>query len=206
MSKIQGIAFDLEGTVINIESAHHRGHLLAAHEAGVVLDFDSALRSLPHFIGGPREAIAQEIFELSRKNLHVCKIIEWDKFYYKKLLPEIEIVPRPGFVEILNTLRREGVKVSIGSLTPSDQAELLLEKSGLKNIFSQNEIILREDVREVKPAPDVFFETALLMDVVTSHQLVFEDSPRGAEAALRAGSQVVGMPVYNRLDVISPLI
>ena len=31
---IRGIAFDLEGTMVDVEAAHHHGHVAAANEFG----------------------------------------------------------------------------------------------------------------------------------------------------------------------------
>lgn len=204
-SKIQGVAFDLEGTVIDVEEAHHKGHLAAAAEAGVDLTLETALEKLPHFIGGPDDVIIEEIWQLSDQKKSVSFIAERDRFYYQKLLAELPIVPRPGFLELLEKIRKQGIKTSIGSLTAEADALLLLERSGLTKQFSREITILREDVAALKPAPDVFLATARCMQIDPRSQLVFEDSPRGVKAALAAGSAAVGMPVYDRPEVIAEL-
>ncbi|MEN9341789.1 MAG: hypothetical protein RIQ54_45 [Candidatus Parcubacteria bacterium] len=108
-------------------------------------------------------------------------------FYY--------IEPRVGFLDFCNNALAMDLKLTIGSLTPEKQARVLLERSGLTAIFGRQNIVLREDVVNPKPAPDVFLKTASLMDIAPFQQLVFEDSPRGVTAALAAGSKAVGMPV-----------
>lgn len=201
-----GIAFDLEGTVIDVEFAHHESHILAAKEVGVELNLDLALEKIIHFIGGPDEEVCKEIYELSDKKYPIPFILGVKKFYYEELLKNIsEIKPRKGFMEFLDYLKKGGKKISIGSLTPSNQAKTLLLKSGLYNYFEKNNLVLREDVMNVKPAPDVFLLTAKRMEVSPVHQLVFEDSPRGVSAAIKAGSKVIGMPVYDRPEVIENL-
>lgn len=202
---IKGIAFDLEGTVIDVEKAHHEGHIAAAREVGVTLDLDTALQKIPHFIGGPDDAIVQEIWELSDKKNPIDFIAERDRFHYERLLKELSIVPRPGFLEFLERIVAEGLKISIGSLTAEIDVMLLLEHAGLDKYFSREITVLREDVQNVKPAPDVFIETARRMGIDPREQLVFEDSPRGIMAALAAGSRAIGMPVYNKEEVIDEL-
>jgi len=62
--QIKGIAFDLEGTVIDVEVAHHNAHFATAAEVGVSLTFDNAFQ-LPHFIGGPDSKVMEDIWALS---------------------------------------------------------------------------------------------------------------------------------------------
>ncbi len=202
---ILGFAFDLEGTVIDVETAHHHGHLATAAELGVMLTLDEALQKLPHFIGGPDEAICEEIWRFSDQTTSLATIIERDKFHYHRLLKELPIVPRPGFLECSAHLDRLGIKKSIGSLTGTIEANTLLERSGLSKIFDRSVTVLREDVQNIKPAPDVFLETARRMGIQPNQQLVFEDSSRGVQAARAAGSLAIGMPVYHRPEVIASL-
>lgn len=205
---ITGIAFDLEGTVVDVEAAHHGGHLAAAAEFGLKISLIEAYTKLPHFIGGPDEKVCldiQDLLPLHRKAA-VSLILERDKFHYERLLAEIPIEPRPGFMEFRSEILRMGLRVSIGSLTPEKQAVKLLERSGLAEIFSKESIVLREHVANPKPAPDVFLKTAEVMQIDPKNQLVFEDSPRGVQAALAAGSRAIGMPVVIRGSTVGALV
>lgn len=201
---IKGVAFDLEGTVIDIESVHHRAHLLSAQEAGVYLtDVPSAIRLIPHFIGGPDELVAEEIVKLSDRQVSPEWLLERKKFHYQHLLSTVDIAPRPGFLRVCKEMQDRGLLISIGSLTATSNAKVLLETSGLDKIFLTNCIVLREDVHNVKPAPDVFLETAQRMGILPSEQLVFEDSPNGIKAAVSAGSRAIGIPVYlETVDIL----
>jgi len=204
--KIQGIAFDLEGTVVNVEDAHHNAHLMAMAEMGITMTLEEAIVKIPHFIGGPHEKIREEVYELSDKKHTASFYSERDGFYYEKLPKEMLIVPRSGWLEVIDNIKLRGIRVSIGSLTREDKAMHLLERSGLFDHFSREMIVLHGDVKEAKPAPDVFFETARRMGINPMHQLVFEDSPRGVQAARKAGSRAIGMPVYNIPQTLIPLI
>ncbi len=204
---IKGIAFDLEGTVVDVEAAHHQGHFVAAREVGVELDLDSALEKLPHFIGGPDDRIAEEILALSpqKDSITAEQILVRDKYWYEIYLKELPVAPRPGFLRVFNELKEHGFLVSIGSLTAEIQATFLLDQSGLKQLFGAENIVLREHVENMKPAPDVFLKTAAIMGLDPKEQLVFEDSSNGVRAARAAGSIAIGMPVYNRPETVQAL-
>lgn len=203
---IRGLGLDLEGTVVDVEKAHHKGHLAAAADAGVPLTMDEALQRLPHFIGGPDIAIVTEIWQISDKRMSFEEIKKSDEKYYWEFLQGMEIAPRPGFREFLAEARQLGLQLSIGSLTPTNQAQVLLDRSGLRNMIGELNIVLAEDVEWLKPAPDVYIETARRMGINPNDQLVFEDSSRGVQAAIAAGSRAIGMPVYNRVEATVPLL
>lgn len=202
---IRAVAFDLEGPVIDVEFAHHGAHISAAADVGVKLSIEECFEKIPHFIGGPDEKIAEEIAGLAGGGADPKFIFQRDSLHYERILKEAEIKPRPGFVEFLEWLIAKKVKVSIGSAVDREHGDMFLRKTGLSRYFSPELVLMAGDVVNSKPAPDVYLETARRMRVGVKEQLVFEDSPRGAMAAVVAGSPVVGMPIYNKPKVISRL-
>ena len=69
-----------------------------------------------------------------------------------------------------------------------------------KQWFSQFKQIVRGDdpeLKEGKPAPDIFLLAAERLGVDPAQCLVFEDAPSGSEAALAAGMSVVVVPDPN---------
>ncbi|MEK6970048.1 MAG: HAD family phosphatase [Nanoarchaeota archaeon] len=201
--------FDLEGTVVDVECAHHIGFICAAKDFGVELSFEECLATLPHFIGGPDEEGAKDISAVAAKRglaVDYHNILEKKKIHYDRLLRELSIQPRRGFLDFFSTVKNAGIKYAIGSVTNQDQAVVLLERAGLADLFGYENIVLREHVQRPKPAPDVWIETAKRIGVEPSKQIVFEDSPRGINGAIEVGAYCIGMPVYNRANVITPLI
>lgn len=210
MKTILGIAFDLEGTVVNVEPAHHAAHLQIAGELGLSLTLDDCVRGnvLPHFIGGPDEVIYSEMLGLAGNpsGVTAAQLLARKKELYRSNLGRLTVQPRPGWEHVFHRALRNGLRVSIGSLTAREEALVLLKRSGLGEIFPPELTILREDVVNPKPAPDVFQKTAERMGISPTAQLVFEDSPRGVQAALAAGSVAMGMPVYDLPEVHAALL
>ncbi len=205
---IKGIAFNLEGTVVNLEQAHHGAHLKVCREVGLNFTLEEAIVAIPHFIGGPHKTIAQEIYDLGDKTQSVEWVSQRDSEYYEELLKTMPIEPRPGFSTVLFRLQDSllQIKTSIGSLTTDEKAHFILDRSGLSKSFDPKNVVLQSHVKNLKPAPDVFLETARRMGVAPNEQLVFEDSPRGVQAAIAAGSRAIGMPVYKNRVVIMQLL
>lgn len=206
---IRGIAFDLEGTIINVEPAHHEGLRAAAQEFGLELSLEECFQLIPHFIGGPDEKNAEDVaallYERKRTQVEPAEILEAKKKHYERLLEKLEIQPRQGFLKTYSAFSDKSLPMAIGSLTAQEQALALLQRSGVGDLLGYAQIVLREHVKNLKPAPDVWIETAKRMHISPEEQLVFEDSPRGIQGAVQIGAVCVGMPVYNRSDTVHAL-
>lgn len=211
MRTILGLAFDLEGTVVDVEEAHHKAHLLISRELGLGLTLEDCLKGvvIPHFIGGPDEVIYEEMLKRTWGGAtpeRVAQMLVRKRILFRENLGKLTIQPRPGWEDFFDLALACELAASIGSLTARVEAEVLLSRSGVGRLFPRNLTILREDVEHTKPAPDVFFKTAERMGISPTAQLVFEDSPRGVQAARAAGSVAVGMPVYDRPEVHAALL
>ena len=230
--KILGVAFDLEGTLVNLEKLHWDAHMRASEEAGLDLylnleDFNDPKNTetfllLPHFIGSPREVIMQDIVTLARQqhtldpnlaklsdNELVAYFSKIDKDHFENTfanLTEKDCQPRVGAIELIRQLKAKGIPIAIGSLTESISARKILKLSGLDKEFEGYPVILREDVKKLKPDPEVYLATARAMGIDPKNQLVFEDSHTGVQAGVEAGSVVVGIPTVYQEDLVSRLL
>ncbi len=196
---IKGIAFDLEGTLINLEPLHHSAHLEVFRKVGLFLSIEEAIKKIEHFIGGPDRAIMEDVHKLGYKSLTIEYMLEIDRELYEKQLKELKhIPPREGVLDLLEKLKEKKIPYAIGSLTNTKNAIIILQKSKLTDYFKRDKIVLKEDVKNLKPAPDIYLETAKRMNIPPYEQLVFEDSHNGVKAAKAAGSRVIGMPIYYK--------
>ena len=204
---IRGIAFDLEGTAVDVERAHHDARLQAAREVGVEITFEEAISKIPGFVGGSWEEVAQSIWRLSDGCRDPGEIFELIKVHFQRRLATIRgDITRPGFRTFVHEARDLGLSVAIGSSTPFWQAQRLLAMSRLSEIFDGSHIVLGDDVVKRKPDPEVYRLTAQRMGIPTNEQIVFDDSPHGIRAAVSAGSVAYGTPVYTNPHLFSMLL
>jgi beta-phosphoglucomutase-like phosphatase (HAD superfamily) len=195
--RFQGAAFDLEGTVVDLESAHHLGHLDAAAELGLHLSLEEAVRDIPAFVGGPDLEVAKAIQSRIRQSVSLEHLLARMKYFCYLHRRSLEVRVRPGFDCVLSDMHRLGVRTCIGSVTEKAEGMDLMRESRLTDHFPQELLVFAEDVISPKPAPDVYLETAKRMKVEPSQQIVFEDSVPGIQAAVAAGSRVVAIPVLK---------
>jgi beta-phosphoglucomutase len=198
-----GIAFDLEGTIVNVEPAHHGAWIRAAAEIDVHLSSpEDAMERIPNFSGGPEEIVIRQVYALrsdgrvpSEEEARCFHRRKWA--HYEELLGQIDLAPRPGFLDVYERIHSRGLPMTIGTAVELERALPIFRRSGLDQLFRLSDIVFNADVKNPKPAPDCFIETARRMGVDPSKQIVFEDSPRGVRAGRAAGSRVIGMPVYR---------
>jgi HAD superfamily hydrolase (TIGR01509 family) len=100
--------------------------------------------------------------------------------------------PRPGVSDYLKTARRLGLRMAVASSSGHAWVEGYLHQLGLFEYFEV--ILCQEDVRRVKPEPDLFLAALDALKLRAEETLVFEDSPNGVLAAQRAGMRVVAVP------------
>lgn len=195
---VEGVAFDLEGTIVDVEALHHAAHLRAAADVGVVLTRGEAMLQLPHFIGGPDEEVAAEIVCLASRNISMEGVLSTKRSYFAELLRKRRrITARRGFRDFARWLKTRGLAIAVGTVTDRTAAFNFLERSGLLAEFGDEMVVAREDVSSPKPAPDVYRETARRLGIGPDRQLVFEDSAIGLKAGRSAGCRVAAVPTVR---------
>lgn len=194
-ANIQACIFDLDGVIVDTAKYHFTAWRKLANSLG--FDFTEAeneqlkgvsrIKSLEIILGiGAVEKTAEEIQALAvKKN-------EW----YLNLIGEMnksEILP--GVETFLNELQSKGIKIALGSA--SKNAPVILEKVGLTHFFEA--IIDGSKTTKGKPHPQVFLMGAEALGVAPKHCLVFEDAPKGVEAALAGNMYCIGIGTKENL-------
>lgn len=113
-------------------------------------------------------------------------------------LLENEVDYKPGADRLVRRLRARGVRLAIASTTRRPNLEIYLARNG--NIRSKapldeffDPILVRDDVREGKPNPEVYLRVLEATGVPTDRALAVEDALSGVEAARAAGLGVVAV-------------
>jgi len=187
--KYGGYIFDCDGTLADTMPLHYRAWARVVEEGGGRFP-----EELFYSWGGrPSETIVADLNRTFGSDLAILETAERKEAYYLELLHEV--TPIQAVVDIALGLRgRAPLAVTSGGYRK--YVELTLDVIGLKDVFPV--IVCAEDCGHGKPHPDPFLETARRLGVPAGECLVFEDSPAGIEAALRAGMECVRVPAPER--------
>ena len=94
---------------------------------------------------------------------------------------------RPGIISFLDDAKKIGLKTAIASSSSKAWVVGWVERLQIKHYFEK--FLNRDDVKRIKPAPDLFLASCEALKISTSEALVLEDSENGLKAATAAGIQ-----------------
>jgi beta-phosphoglucomutase len=187
--KIQGVVFDMNGTLVDDIPYHYEAWRSLAEELGVVLsreDFQS-------FNGLKNEDILPKLVGPGVSAERAAQLIERkEETYRAKYRPHLALVP--GARELFVRLRAGSVRVAIASSAPPENRAMVIDGLQLRDYV---DVVVAAEHLPGKPAPDVFLEAARLLGVAPSDCLAFEDAVSGVQAAAGAGMLVGAVTTNN---------
>lgn len=177
------LLFDLDGTLLDTEAVALATGAAAFAALGHVVDQDF-LHSL---VGMDEGTTAAKILQ-TRPGIDLAALnAHWARSFTAAV--DNGLTLKPGVVELLSRLTQPK---AIVTSSRRDSAHRKLAIAGLSHHFAH--IVSRDDVTTPKPDPEPYLLAARHLGLPPHRCLVFEDSEPGAEAAHRAGCQVVQVP------------
>jgi HAD superfamily hydrolase (TIGR01509 family) len=98
----------------------------------------------------------------------------------------------PGAVDALQKLRSQSMKLGLVTTNGRKGTQLTLSRCGLQDIFDA--VVTRDDVDQVKPAPEPVLTTLEKLNVASSETVLVGDGTQDIVAARAAGVQAVAVP------------
>ena len=183
---MKAFIFDLNGTMINDMTYHTKAwQTLLNDQLGGNFTWDEVK---PQMYGknaevlvrmfGPNRFTAEEMDKLS---------YEKEEKYQQEFLPHLALLP--GLHQFLDAAYQKGIPMAIGSAAIPFNIDFVLDNLNIRHYFKA--IVSADDVVLSKPHPETFSKAAALLNVQPTDCIVFEDVPKGAEAAANAGMKTV---------------
>ena len=104
----------------------------------------------------------------------------------------ITIKYKDGVKETLDFLKEKGIKLGLASGTSRKNALFRLDTVNATHYFDAT--VCGNEVKNGKPAPEIFLKAAELLGASPNECIVFEDSDNGIKSAFNAGMKVIGIP------------
>jgi HAD superfamily hydrolase (TIGR01509 family) len=187
----EAIIFDHDGTLIDTESPDYEACRLMCREHGVDLPVEFWASKIVGYMDG-YTALYHDL--LAPLNNGFTEELMWQRLrqLWPIALEKTQLMP--GVPRLLTDLQASGYP--LGVATASDRAWVThwLDKFNLRSYFQS--ISTKDDIRNNKPAPDVYIHAAQQLNVSPRRCLVFEDSMAGMLAAKAAGMTVVAVPSH----------
>lgn len=186
---IKAVIFDLDGVIVSTDDCHYRAWKKMADEEGIYFDreINNRLR------GVSRMASLDIVLERAEKEYSEDEkqaLAEKKNNYYKELI--CELTPNdilPGAMETLEELKKNGIKIAIGS--SSKNTSIILKQIELDTYFDA--ISDGNKITHSKPDPEVFLKAAEMLGVAPEDCMIVEDADAGIEAGKRAGMKTLSV-------------
>lgn len=181
---IKGIVFDMDGVLVDNRDTHIEAFGIFCRRHGVALD-RAAL--LPLFGRGNDEILPAILPpQVLASNDITALGIEKEEIY-RDLFRE-RLAPTRGLLPFIDTLRREGFRLAVGSSGPKENVDFVLARCGIADRFDA--VVNGGMVTRCKPDPEIYLLAARLLGLPPQECLAIEDAPPGIESARRAGMRI----------------
>jgi beta-phosphoglucomutase len=189
--KQKAFLFDLNGTMID----DMQYHITAWHGIINNLGFPITLAQMKEECYGKNHELLERIFpgrftENEKENMSQEKEKSYRQFFqpYLKLLN--------GLDSFLEKTAHQNIKMAIGSAAITSNIDFVLDGLHIRNYFDA--IVSADHVTHSKPHPETYLKCAEQLGVAAEDCIVFEDAPKGVEAAQNAGMACVVLTTMHQ--------
>ena len=185
--KIKAVLFDMDGVLLDSEKYICQAGIEMFKEKGFKVSPEDFLpftgMGENRYLGGVAE----------KHNIPFQ--VEKDKTRTYKIYAQIvkgKLKPLAGVEDFIEKCLRKGLKIAVASSADTTKVLINLKEIGIpEDTFDA--IVSGLDIKNKKPAPDVFLEAAKRVGASASNCLVIEDAISGVSAGKAAGAKVLAL-------------
>ncbi|MDN3669902.1 HAD family phosphatase [Echinicola jeungdonensis] len=178
--------FDMNGTIIDDMQYHTKAwYQLFNEDLGANLTWDEVKVEMY----GKNPEVLERVFgegKFSDEEAEKWSMIK-EKRYQEEYRPHLGLID--GLDDFFERAKSKGVKMAIGSAAIPFNVDFVLDNLNIRDYFQS--IVTADNVKISKPHPETFLLGAQELGVKPEDCVVFEDAPKGVEAAQNAGMKSV---------------
>lgn len=184
---MEAIIFDMDGTLIDSEKVHSKCYFIYMKNLGIDFDEEEFKEFLIENQGAPDSSFVKKLIKKYGLKNSLKEIVAAKNACYRKLIAS-DVFAFDGAVDLVKGLKVK-YKLALASSSDMEDIEACMKKIGLFDTFDV--IVSGSELKNPKPAPDIFLLTAKKLGVDIKDCLIFEDSLMGLEAAKKSGAKVI---------------
>ena len=193
--KIRAVIFDMDGVLVDSEPLINAAAIAMFREKGLVVQPDDFLP----FVGAGEDRYIAGVAAHYGFSLDVPAAKQRTYEIYLELAPS-RLKPFPGVLDLVHACHAAGLRIAIASSSDLIKVRAILDAIGLP-VKVWVAVVTGEDVKNKKPAPDIFLFAASKLEVAPPECVVVEDAVNGVQAAKTAGMRCVALetsfPAYR---------
>ena len=187
---IKAVIFDMDGLLIDSEKSFLEIYQEMIDSKGNKVKFELS-DYVENYCGKTAVANITHLIEQFELDLTVTEGVDTlhtlEHEYVKK-----GIALKEGAVELLNYLKEHNYLIALGTSSVKTRAETILKNNQVFDYFDA--VSYGVEVKNSKPAPDIFLNAAKKMNLEPEYCLVLEDSEAGIQAGYNAHMPTICIP------------
>jgi phosphonatase-like hydrolase len=171
MNEIEMVVFDMAGTTINEQNIVYKSLHKSINKFGIDVSLELVLS-----LGAGKEK-----YQAIKDILKYINITDTEKTdlifeYFIEILDQeyliAKVLPIEGVENVIENLKKDGVKVVLNTGYNSLVANALLEKLNWKKGIQYDALITADDVELGRPFPDMIFKAMQLFDIADASKVI----------------------------------
>lgn len=183
--------FDLNGTMIDDMAFHIEAWHRIANSLGANISLERAKQECY----GKNSDFIERVFPGRFSDEEKDRMgLQKEQGYQQEFRPHLKLIE--GLHEFLREAKACGIKTAIGTAAIKFNVDFVLEGLNLRHLIDA--VVCADDVTDSKPHPETFSKCAEALRVNANQCLVFEDTPKGVEAAQNAAMDCLVITTLHR--------
>jgi beta-phosphoglucomutase len=193
MAQPKAFLFDLNGTMIDDMDFHIRAWHGILNNLGAKVSLEET--KLQCY--GKNSDLLERMFpgRFTPEEMDVMSI-EKEKKYQQEFRPHLKLIN--GLDDFLKKAKAHNIKMAVGSAAIMFNIDFVLDGLNIRHYIDA--IVSADHVVNSKPDPETFLKAAAALQIKPADCIVFEDAPKGVEAATRAGMKSVVLTTMHTAD------
>lgn len=194
MLKKIGIAFDLDGTLVDNNLYHIESWKVFYKKRGWELTNELYNQ---HFNGKTNKDVLEFIYGSELSNDLITQLTNEKESLYREIYAS-KIKPIAGLINLLDMLKTDNIEMVMATSGIPDNIEFLFNHIPIKHYFK--DVLNFTHIKKGKPDPEIYLLAAEKLNVPPSNCIAFEDALAGIESARSAGFKVIAITTTHKKE------
>ena len=182
---LQGVIFDIDGTLVDSNDAHAQSWVDTFAEAGYNVPFD-VVRPL---IGMGADKLLPKAIGISHDSKEGKKLVKRrSEIFRDKYLPHLS--PLEGSRALVQRVRSDGLKAIVATSAKDEELKGLLEAAEVADLMEEK--ATASDAKRSKPDPDIVEAAIEESGIPPKNLVMIGDTPYDSAAAAKAKVRTIG--------------